>query len=47
MTGIEMAHFFEDKPQWLRENTIQDSEKITSKNLDFDKFLANIGFYQR
>jgi len=47
MAGIEIAHFFEDKPQWLRENTRQYSEKITSKNLDIDKFLANIGFYQR
>lgn len=47
MSGVERVIFFEEKPQWLEKNPRQYSEKITSEDLDIDKFMANIGFYQR
>ena len=48
MAGIGKMVFFEDKPQVLAEkDTRGPFEKVISKNLDFDKFMANIGFYQR
>ena len=47
MAGIERIHFFQDKPQWMEKTTRQHTEKITSEDLDIDKFMANMGFYQR
>ncbi len=47
MAGVERVIFFEEKPLWLEKNPKQYSEKITSEDLDTDKFMANMGFYQR
>jgi hypothetical protein len=47
MLGIGRIHFFQDKPQWLRKISKSYAGKITSKDLDIDKFMANVGFYQR
>ena len=48
MAGIGKMDFFEEEPQLPAEKgTRQYFEKVISKNLDLDKFMANIGFYQR
>jgi hypothetical protein len=40
MEGIERIHFFQDRPQSIGETSELCAEKITSKDLDIDKFMA-------
>ncbi len=47
MAGVEQVEFFKERPEWLKKSTILDSEKITSEDLDFDRFISSMGFYQR
>ena len=47
MAGIEGTKFFGTSPKWLEQSIIEDSEKLKTEDLDVDKFISRIGFYQR
>ena len=47
MSGIEGMSFLDERTEFPVGETLEDSLENPSGNLDFEKFIKQVGFYQR